>query len=153
MQYDAAMRFSLKWLLVGMAYAALAAAALAAPHWGYRDLLRAVNFLALVYAMTVAIAGHGLRRHAAIGFATAVVLLMAIPALSANTPTDRIVAAIFPTANLEVRTSGRRPNGVTQADAETYTYRFQSTQNITVMLAGLAGLGVGMLAYRRVERD
>jgi hypothetical protein len=143
------MRFSLKWLLFGMAYVALAAAAVATPHWALRDLLRAVTFLSVVYAMTVAIAGRGVRRYAAIGFATAATLLLAIPALSANSPVDRIVTALFPRPRLN-------PNSgvfLTRAGTETHTNRLQSTNAVSVMLGGLAGLAVGTVGYRRDDRD
>jgi hypothetical protein len=52
-RYDAAMRFSLKWLLVGMAYCAVAAAAFAKPHWGSILTLQAVTFFSVVYAIVV----------------------------------------------------------------------------------------------------
>lgn len=62
------MRFSLKWILFGMAYVALAAAALTQDHWAYADLLWLATFLAICWAIVTAIFSNGSRRAAAIGF-------------------------------------------------------------------------------------
>lgn len=46
------MAFSLKWLLAGSAYAALAAAAaLATGHWAFVDVLWIITYFAVVYAI------------------------------------------------------------------------------------------------------
>lgn len=45
------MRFSLKWILFGMAYVALAAAALTQNHWAYADLLWLAAFVAICMAI------------------------------------------------------------------------------------------------------
>jgi hypothetical protein len=63
------MRFSLKWVLFGMAYVALTAAALTQDQWAYADLLWLTTFLAICWAIVTAIFSNGSRRAAAIGFA------------------------------------------------------------------------------------
>lgn len=63
------MRFSLKWGLLGMAYVAVAAAALTQDHWAYADLLWLVTFVAICMAIQSAIFSSGSRRAMATGFA------------------------------------------------------------------------------------
>ncbi|MBA4105561.1 MAG: hypothetical protein C0485_07360 [Pirellula sp.] len=63
------MRFSLKWGLLGMAYVAVAAAALTQDHWAYADLLWLATFVAICMAIQSAILSSGSRRAMATGFA------------------------------------------------------------------------------------
>ncbi|MBL9164505.1 MAG: hypothetical protein JNL18_17390 [Planctomycetaceae bacterium] len=63
------MRFSLKWILFGMAYVALAAAALTQNHWAYADLLWLAAFVAICMAIQSALFNSGSRRAIATGFA------------------------------------------------------------------------------------
>lgn len=94
------MAFSLKWLLAGSAYAALAAAALATGHWAYVDVLWAVTFFAIAYAILVALFARGQRQVVAAGFSVAGGLLLVCLQLSPDSvPTARLVvmaAADFP---------------------------------------------------------
>jgi hypothetical protein len=65
------MRFSLKWLLAGTAYAAVAAAAFGTGEWFYADALWVTSLLAIVYAATLAILATGRERWGAVAFAFA----------------------------------------------------------------------------------
>ena len=62
------MRFSLKWILVAVAYVAIAAAAFSQQSWVYADILWAVSFLAVMFAAMMAFLAHGKARIAAAGF-------------------------------------------------------------------------------------
>ena len=116
--WSEAMRFSLKWGLFGMAYVAVAAAALSQDHWAYADLLWLATFLAICWAIVTAIFSNGSRRAAAIGFAlfaigfvacshvaeqsipTRRILLAAgLPEYPLNPPTVRYYAPSSPTAS------------------------------------------------------
>ena len=48
------MRFSLKWLLAGTAYAAVAAAALTQDSWIWADIVWALSLVAFAFALVVA---------------------------------------------------------------------------------------------------
>jgi hypothetical protein len=69
-------RYSLKWLLAAMIYAALAAAAFTHTHWAYADLLWLVAVFSLVYTATLAVFSRGRQQGGAIGFVVASVLVM-----------------------------------------------------------------------------
>jgi hypothetical protein len=62
------MRYSIKWLLAGMVYVAIAAAAFAQPHWAYVGVLWTAAFCALAYAMIVGLFARGPERVLAVGF-------------------------------------------------------------------------------------
>lgn len=88
------MRFSLKWGLLGMAYVAVAAAALSQDHWAYADVLWLATFLAICTSILTAIFGSGSRRAAAIGFALfAVAFATCAQVAEQSIPTRRILLA------------------------------------------------------------
>lgn len=88
------MRFSLKWILFGMAYVAVAAAALTQDHWAYADLLWLATFLAICWAIVTAIFSNGSRRAAAIGFALfAIGFAICAQVAEQSIPTRRILLA------------------------------------------------------------
>ena len=88
------MRFSLKWCLFGMAYVAVAAAALTQDHWAYADLLWLTTFLAVCLAILTAVFSSGSRRAAAIGFALVALGFAACAQFAEQTiPTRRILLA------------------------------------------------------------
>jgi hypothetical protein len=88
------MRFSLKWGLFGMAYVAVAAAALSQEHWAYADLLWLATFLAVCVSILTAIFGSGSRRATAIGFALfACGFAVCAQFASQSIPTRRILLA------------------------------------------------------------
>lgn len=90
-------RFSLKWLLAGTVYAAIAAAAFAQAHWSYADILWIATFFAVTYALSAAIFARGPRRGAATGFAIANLLMLVCLQYSPESlPTSRLIAAAMP---------------------------------------------------------
>jgi hypothetical protein len=85
-------RFSLKWILAAMVYAAIAAAAISQQSWVYADLLCAASLLALGYAVVLIIYSRGARQAAAVGFAVFMALLaLCIQAAPESVPTLRIL--------------------------------------------------------------
>jgi hypothetical protein len=88
-------RFSMKWLLAGMVYVAVAAAAIAQGHWSYAAILWMATFFAVTYALTVAIFARGARQIAAAGFAIASLAIVACMRFAPGSlPTSRFVAAL-----------------------------------------------------------
>jgi hypothetical protein len=61
-------RFSLKWLLFVMLYAAIAAAAFSHGHWAYADILWTASFIAFGYALLLVCVERGPRQAGALGF-------------------------------------------------------------------------------------
>jgi hypothetical protein len=91
------MRFTIKWLLAGTLYAALAAAAWSQAHWSYAALLWVATFFAVTYALTAAICVRGRRQAAAVGFAVASVMLaVCLHFAPESLPIGRLVAAAAP---------------------------------------------------------
>jgi hypothetical protein len=138
---------------VGMAYVALAAAAVAAPHWAYRDLLRAAAFIIVVYVLMVAIVSNGLQRVTAIGFTVAAFLIMATVEFSADTlPIKRLVAAVFP-VDRDQNQWYRRPDGVysryPQQRVMENSFRVESCNAVAPVFAGIVGSALATIAYRR----
>jgi hypothetical protein len=87
-------RFSLKWILAAMVYAAIAAAAFSQETWVYADILCAVSLLALGYAVMLIIYARGERQAAAAGFAVFMVLLAACLLMAPQSvPSYRILTA------------------------------------------------------------
>jgi hypothetical protein len=88
------MRFSLKWILVGVTYVAVAAAAFSQTTWVYADVLWAASLLAVVYAALVAAFARGRRQVAAAGFVVASVgFLVCLHFANNSVPTLRLLAA------------------------------------------------------------
>jgi hypothetical protein len=88
------MRFSLKWILAGMAYVAIAAAAFARDEWWYTDILSALTLLAVVYAILVTAFASGRRRIAAAGFVVASISFIFCAAYGGDgVPTTRLLGA------------------------------------------------------------
>lgn len=91
---ERAMRYSLKWGLLGMAYVALAGAAFGQGHWAYADLLWLATFGAICLAMLIAIFGTGARRAGGVGFALfALALAMCMQFAPDSIPTRRMFLA------------------------------------------------------------
>jgi hypothetical protein len=87
-------RFSLKWILAAMVYAAIAAAAFSQQTWVYADLLCGAALLALGYALLLVIYTRGPRQAAAAGFAVCMILIAAVVQISPDSvPTLRILTA------------------------------------------------------------
>jgi hypothetical protein len=142
------MQISLKWMLIGTAYVALVMAAIARPHWILIDLLQLATFLSVVYATIVAFVGRGLRRHVAIGFATASLLLVAFPEFSAGgTPVQRVVDIVFPPEPIP---AARTPY-VANSKIQLYAARHRSANSAAVLFMGLIGAVLGAIVYRRAS--
>ena len=96
LRYNPAMRFSLKWLLAGTVYVAIAAAAFTRPHWAYSELLWVVTYLAIAYALIVAIFGYGRSRIVAGGFAITSALIIFNVRIADDGPSpDRLIDAVL----------------------------------------------------------
>jgi hypothetical protein len=88
------MRFSMKWVLLGMAYVAVAAAAFSQGHWVYADLLWLSTFLAICYAVLTAATSNGVKRAIAAGFAIfALAFALCAQFADGTTPTRRLLLA------------------------------------------------------------
>ena len=88
------MRFSLKWILASMAYAALAAAALTQDGWAYADVLWALTLVAVAYSAIVAIMASGKQRAMATGFAVfALGFTICVIATPESVPSQRLLVA------------------------------------------------------------
>ncbi len=160
------MRFSLKWLLAGTVYVAIAAAAFARPHWAYAEALWALTFLAVVYALIVAISGRGQRQVVAIGFAVASLLLTGYVLFgSSNSKAfSRVVELLSPPEPAPFSVVNGRipvyslPSGrmtTTPPNVVAASSVLRSANAVGTMAAGLVGAVLGALAYQRgrVERE
>ena len=88
------MRFSLKWILISMAYAALSAAALTQDGWAYADALWAITLIAVAYSVLVAIIASSKQRATAVGFAVfAIVFLVCVVVTPESVPSQRLLVA------------------------------------------------------------
>ena len=88
------MQFSMKWVLLGMAYVAVAAAAFSQGHWVYADLLWCGAFLAVCFAILAIGISTGVRRAAAAGFALfALAFALCVQVAPGSVPTKRILSA------------------------------------------------------------
>jgi hypothetical protein len=89
------LRFSIKWALAAMAYAALAAAALTQDGWAYTDLLWLATFLAFAYAVLLACFQRGPGQARAVGFAVvSFALACCMLVAPENLPTQRVLTAL-----------------------------------------------------------
>jgi hypothetical protein len=89
-----AMQFSMKWVLLGMAYVAVAAAAFSQGHWIYADLLWGATFLAVCFAILIIGMSTGVRRAAAAGFTLfALAFALCLQVAPGTVPTKRILSA------------------------------------------------------------
>lgn len=88
------MRFSLKWILAGVTYVAIAAAAFSQQTWVYADTLWAIGLLAVVYGALVAFLARGRRQAAAVGFVVGSLAFAAcVFTGSSSVPTLRLLSA------------------------------------------------------------
>lgn len=84
----------MKWILVGMSYVAIAAAAFSQESWVYADLLWAAAFVAICYALLLAAVSKGRARAMAGGFALFAVGFALCASFARDaTPTARILEA------------------------------------------------------------
>jgi hypothetical protein len=183
-------RFSLKWILAAMVYAAIAAAAFSQETWVYADLLCGAALLALGYAILLIVYTRGPRQAAAVGFATCVILLAtALVVAPQSVPTLRVITAAglaeqpilpatppsFATGNLQssgawwnvgpgVPTSqfqsspnatlsivAASPVPVVATPTFDITLKLRAANAVALMLVGLLGCLLGLMAYRRAH--
>jgi hypothetical protein len=188
-------RFSLKWILAAMVYAAIAAAAFSQQTWVYADLLCGAALLALGYALLLVIYTRGPRQAAAAGFAVCMILIAAVVQISPDsvptlriltatgigqppilpTPTTPVIppaAATFSTGTLSLTPGSigtinsyalpNAPSGWRSVQSSSgafsssppldITLKLRAANAVTLMLAGLLGILLGLMAYRRAQR-
>jgi len=88
------MRYSLKWILAGTAYAALAAAGLSRGTWVYADLLWAASLVGFGCAVLLACFTRGAPQVAAAGFVVfAACFLVCLEFAPGSVPTRRLLVA------------------------------------------------------------
>jgi len=88
------MRFSLKRLLAGTAYAAVAAAALTQDSWIWADIVWALSLVAFAFAIVVSCLARGPRQAAALGFvAFSACFLACLQFAESSVPTSRLLLA------------------------------------------------------------
>jgi hypothetical protein len=86
------MRFSLKWLLVGTAYAVVAAAALTQDSWILADIVWTLSLVAFAFAVVVACLARGPRQAVALGFvAFSGCYLACLQFAESSVPTERLL--------------------------------------------------------------
>jgi hypothetical protein len=136
-------RFSLKWILAAMVYAAIAAAAFSQETWVYADLLCGAALLALGYAILLIIYARGPRQAAAAGFAVCVILLAtsmlvapeSVPALRVVTATGLAEMPILPTTPPGFATGNLQASGAWwSAGPAIPSSQFQSSPNATLSI-------------------
>lgn len=89
------MQFSMKWLLAGMVYVAVVAAAFSQPGWAYAELLWLTAAAALVYCILLACYARGQRQAGAAGFAVAFLGYLACLQFAPHSlPTAQALAAV-----------------------------------------------------------
>lgn len=89
------LRFSLKWLLLGMVYVAVAAAAFGQPKWVFSDAIWFTGWAALGYAVLLACFARGGRRARGFGFALFAVAYLAAAYFSPESvPVTRILNSL-----------------------------------------------------------
>jgi len=145
----------MKWLLAGMVYVAVAAAAFTQAERGWGDALWVISHLAICYAAGLAIYGAGERRARALGFLMgALALVITLEVSPDRVPVGRIVGALSPPPPkaFRVRDSGTvtiyQPK---RASPELEVVRVRAANAVAVMLAGAAGSLVTALAYRNCQ--
>jgi hypothetical protein len=89
------MRFSLKWLLIGTGYAAVAAAALTQDSWVWADIVSVLSLVALAFAVVVSFVARGPRQATALGFvAFSASYLVWLQFAESSVPTSRLLLAV-----------------------------------------------------------
>jgi hypothetical protein len=149
------MRFSVKWLLAGTAYVAVAAASFsfAERTWVYGEILQGMTMAAFVYAVLIWIVRRGNSQLIAAGFAIACSYFLLNPAYS--NPRGTPAAFILESAGLEPVDDSASPYYRPPDDSSWTTfYRQLRAANAVATLAfGLMGSLVGLLAYRAAGRE
>ena len=136
------MQFSIRWALAATAYVALASASLTYGLPVLRDMLWAVTLIALVYSIVATYYGRCERQARALGFLVAFLICLTYNAFGGwHTPATRLVAGVE-------WSQGIRP-GTNPVDGITSEQRLRAANAISPVVAGLVGLVLGVVAYRR----
>jgi hypothetical protein len=159
------MRFSLKWILAGMVYVAVAAAAFsfAAKTWVYCDVLWGLTLLTMVYCGVLAVCATGVSRAWGAGFVFASVSYLGILAFSeGKTTTGMILDAAEIKAGVTASPPMRYYGGATMRPIVVGTPSYTPTQvsrmvraanAVAALVFGLMGSLVGLLAFRTAGRE
>jgi hypothetical protein len=174
-----AMRFSLKWILAGMAYVAVAAAAFGTGKWYFADLLSVMTMFAAVYAIAVAMFDGSMRRAMAATFVVGCACFLlwltlggdAVPvqrllvasgvgqtAPAATTADDEVKAltALYDQGRTtldQVAAAKRRQQELKlRADSEALAVYLRAATAVATLAVGLRGSLVGLLAFRSAGR-
>jgi hypothetical protein len=146
------MRFSLRWLMVSMAYVAVATTAIATGSDLLADLISALSLLAVSYAIVVACIATRQRQAIAVGFLTlAIAHLVGLYLIPDRVPAMRLLNS----AGYMVSSKGdiyehdpTRPGAVRTIQGMTAVVR--TANAIGTLATGLIGCLIGGLAYRQV---
>jgi hypothetical protein len=146
------MRFSLRRLLLAIAYVALVAAAVGTQSPALIDVLWAGSLIAGCYAIVLAFVATGRRRAMAIGFVTLAAAYAALIYLfPGRSPVMHAVSALGYTVSVSelgvLMIRGR------SADVVRIVTAAQIANPVSTLAAGLIGAGIGALAYRNSKRE
>jgi hypothetical protein len=169
------MRLSLKWILAGMVYVAVAAAAFWTGEWYFADALSVMTMFALMYAIAVAMFDGGKGRAMAVTFCVGCACFLLWLTLGGDgVPVQRLLVAsrvgqTAPAANAaddevkaltalydqgrttldQVAAAKRRQQELKlRADSEALAVYLRAANAVATMAFGLMGSLVGLLAFR-----
>jgi hypothetical protein len=142
-------RFSMKWLLAGVVYVAVAATAFTQAERGWGDALWVISHLAICYAAGLAIYGAGVRSARGLGFLMgSLALVITLEVSPDRVPVVRIIAAISPPV---VEMQGPRSPQVRYVTIVSPAACVRAGNAVAAMLAGAAGSLMTTLAYRNCQ--
>jgi hypothetical protein len=130
------MRFSLKWMLAGMVYVAISAAAFGTGKWYFVDAVKSFSLLIIVYCIGLAVAARGRVQVSAICFLAATFGFLASLRFSGRAPLLMLLLA-----------TGAQPG------ADMFDAQLRTANAVATLAFGLMGSLVGLLAFRAAGRD
>src|SRR5688572_14466660 len=154
------MRYSLKWLLLAMAYVAIVAAAIGSRTDVLADAVWALSLMAICYAVVLACVSKNQRRAMAIGFALlASVNVMCTFSVPTRLPIMRLLNVVGYGADdgslygVREQPDPHVPGRVIRVRHLHNKAWFVTANAVGTMLAGLVGCGIGALAYLHSHHD
>jgi hypothetical protein len=142
------MRFSLKWILAGTVYVALAAAAFGTGKWYFAEVLWALTLLAVVYAIVAVAYFRRRRQAAALGFAVAsACFLLCLMRGAAYEAAWRLVVA----CGAEPIVLANTTSGYPVIDEDSLSVYIRAACAVATLAFGLMGSLVGLLAFRAAQ--
>jgi hypothetical protein len=156
------MRFSIRWMLLGMAYVALVATAVSTHIAFLEDSVWIVTWLVLAYAAVVAVIDIGKRRAMAVGFVTLAAIHVACLNLAPRNAPVRWVREV--TEYVVETISGKnryQPGGRYATPSTTPTVITSFTRpsarssnpdpmnGVVTLAAGLIGCWIGLIAWKQ----